>query len=213
MKNVVNLAIRIAVVALFVFTVINVLENSQSLNLTYIYFYIALVIISLVSDKFFYTGQKTENKREKYDLTSHILALTWFSTLTLPVLEYSIFQRNNLIVSIFGVLLVIFGTIIRGIGIKTLGNFFSRDVETWDNQAIVQTGIYKYIRHPAYTGNILQIIGFPLVLNAYLSLLMSFVTILVFLWRIKVEEAFLVERFPDYEEYMMHTKKLIPKIW
>ncbi|MGI5860217.1 MAG: methyltransferase family protein [Tepidanaerobacteraceae bacterium] len=42
---------------------------------------------------------------------------------------------------------------------------FSRDVETWENQRIVKSGIYRYIRHPAYTGNILQIVGFPLILN------------------------------------------------
>jgi len=54
-------------------------------------------------------------------------------------------------------LLVLIGIIIREI--------FSRDVETWENQRIVKSGIYRYIRHPAYTGNILQIVGFPLILN------------------------------------------------
>jgi protein-S-isoprenylcysteine O-methyltransferase Ste14 len=122
-------------------------------------------------------------------------------------------KRYNLFLTILGTIFIILGTAIRGIAIKKLGKFFSRDVENWKNQKIVKTGIYKYIRHPSYTGNILQIIGFPLILNSYYSLLLSFITILVFLWRIKVEEEFLIEKLPEYKKYMEETKRLIPKLW
>lgn len=127
-------------------------------------------------------------------MTSSFISFTWFTSLIIPVLEYGYIMRNNSMFTIIGAALVIAGITIRGIGIKTLGKYFSRDVETWDDHKIVRTGIYKYIRHPAYAGNILQIIGFPLILNSYFSLILSLITIYGFIWRIRVEESFLKKR-------------------
>jgi len=213
MKSLITFGLRIVVALLLIITLLTVIKNQADLNVIYIFVYIALMVLSLLSDKFFYKGEKTENDGEEHNTTSHFLALAWFLTLVLPVMEYSITQRDELIISIFGIVMVLSGTMIRGISIRTLGNFFSRDVEAWHHQRIIKTGIYKYIRHPAYTGNIVQILGFPLVLNSYYSLMMSLITILIFLWRIRVEEAFLSERFHEYREYMNQTKKIIPKIW
>ncbi|MGI6424604.1 MAG: methyltransferase family protein [Tepidanaerobacteraceae bacterium] len=121
--------------------------------------------------------------------------------------------RYNTILTILGMWLVLLGIIIRGIGIRTLGEYFSRDVETWENQKVVKTGIYKHIRHPAYAGNILQVIGFPLILNSYFSLVLSAITIFGFIWRIRVEEEFLKREVPEYRKYIEETKGIIPKIW
>ncbi|RCW48718.1 isoprenylcysteine carboxylmethyltransferase family protein [Halanaerobium sp. ST460_2HS_T2] len=203
---------KILIVILFLYTWRHVQIYWNSLSNLHIYLYFSLVIFSLLSDKYFYQGQKSENNK-RHEITSHFLFLTWFSTLIIPVLEYVYIKRYNLFLTILGTIFIILGTAIRGIAIKKLGKFFSRDVENWKNQKIVKTGIYKYIRHPAYTGNILQIIGFPLILNSYYSLLLSFITILVFLWRIKVEEEFLIEKLPEYKKYMEETKRLIPKLW
>ena len=213
MKYRVNISIRIIIAFLLIITFVSVFENRAKLSSINIEVYGVLAALSLISDRFFHTGQKTENNGEKQDLTGHYLALAWFTALILPVCEYSFVPRDNLHISIIGVLLIITGTGIRGISIRALGKFFSRDVGTRQNQVVIKTGVYKYIRHPAYAGNMLQLLGFPLVLNAYFSLLMSLLTILIFLWRIRVEESFLAERLPGYRTYMGQTKKIIPKIW
>lgn len=201
MKKVLNILTKLLVLSLLVYTWSIVELNSGSLNKGYIYLYIILVVISLVSDRFFYSGQKSENNK-KYEITSYYISFTWFTTLIVPVLEYAYIMGNNIIFTSIGIVLVLIGITVRGIGIKTLGKYFSRDVETWNNQEIVKTGIYKYIRHPAYAGNILQIIGFPLILNSYFSLILSLITIFGFLWRIRVEEKFLKKEMPEYKEYI-----------
>jgi protein-S-isoprenylcysteine O-methyltransferase Ste14 len=212
MKKILTTIIKILIVILFLYTWRQVQINWKGLSNLHIFLYFSLIIFSLLSDKYFYQGQKSENNK-RHEITSHFLYLTWFFTLIIPVLEYVYMKRYNLFLTILGTIFIILGTAIRGIAIKKLGKFFSRDVENWKNQKIVKTGIYKYIRHPAYTGNILQIIGFPLILNSYYSLFLSLITISIFLWRIKVEEQFLMDKLPEYKKYMKETKRLIPKLW
>lgn len=212
MVKILRAATNIVIFVLFIYTWNVTKSNLSDFNKSYIYLYLVLSLCSFLTDKFLYTGQKTENKKEN-QITSIVLYLVWFTSLIVPVLEYVFLTRKNYIITLIGVLLVVIGIVVRGIAIKTLGEYFSSDVETWDNHSIVKVGIYKYIRHPAYSGNILQVIGFPLVLNSYLSLILSAITIIVFIWRIHVEEKFLVKHHPEYKKYVAETKRILPKIW
>ena len=212
MVKILRAATNIVIFVLFIYTWNVTKSNLSDFNKSYIYLYLVLSLCSFLTDKFLYTGQKNENKKEN-QITSIVLYLVWFTSLIVPVLEYVFLTRKNYIITLIGVLLVVIGIVVRGIAIKTLGEYFSSDVETWDNHSIVKVGIYKYIRHPAYSGNILQVIGFPLVLNSYLSLILSAITIIVFIWRIHVEEKFLVKHHPEYKKYVAETKRILPKIW
>ena len=69
-------------------------------------------------------------------MTSNFLSLTWFTALIMPVLEHAYIVRYNLNFTILGMCLVLLGTAIRALGIKTLGKYFSREVETWENHTI-----------------------------------------------------------------------------
>lgn len=212
MKNTIDVLIKIIIIILFVFTWRVIEIKGASINKIYLYLYIILIACSLLSDKFFYRGQRSENKKD-HELTGYYLSLTWFISLILPVLEHALMNRYSIILTVTGTIFVITGIVVRGIGIRTLGKYFSRDVETWDNQQIVNSGIYQHIRHPAYAGNMLQVLGFPLILNSYYSLIMSLLTIGGFLWRIHVEEEFLMKELPGYKEYMKKTSKIIPRVW
>ncbi|MTI65535.1 MAG: isoprenylcysteine carboxylmethyltransferase family protein [Firmicutes bacterium] len=212
MKKGLDILTKVVIVIVYIYTWRVYKTNISVLNSDYVFLYLILFVGSLLSDRHFFKGQSSENKKG-YEMTSYILYITWFITLIIPLLEYVYMVRYNILVTLMGTFLIVLGIIIRGIGIKTLGKFFSRDVETWSNQKVVRVGIYKYIRHPAYCGNILQVIGFPLVLNSYYSLVLSIVTICIFLWRIKVEEKFLIKELPEYKEYIKETKRVIPKIW
>lgn len=130
-----------------------------------------------------------------------------------PVYEYWHFPRLNLAATAAGTLIALVGTAVRASGIYSLGEFFSAHVETWGHQAVVEKGPYLYIRHPAYAGNILQAVGMPLILNAYLTLLLSAFIISLFLVRLVLEEKVLTDKLPGYQEYMKRTKRIIPGVW
>lgn len=122
---------------------------------------------------------------------------------------------NNLSVPYLGIFLIIVGVIIRAWAIISLWKSFTVDVAIDENQKLKTNGLYKLIRHPSYLGNLISFIGLGLSLNNILSFLI--ITILVgsaFLYRIKIEEKALSEKFgQEYDDYMKKSKKLIPFIY
>ena len=80
---------------------------------------------------------------------------------------------------------------------------------------LIEKGLYKFIRHPAYTGSLLTFLGFGLTFSNWLSALVLFVPLTgVFLYRIHVEEQALTEFFGDaYLQYRRRTKRLFPGIY
>ena len=78
-----------------------------------------------------------------------------------------------------------------------------------DRHAVVSSGIYRYIRHPIYTGDILLLLGLELCLNSWLVLGLALLVPAVAVQAIK-EEQKLVDALPDYASYIRRTKRFIP---
>jgi len=85
------------------------------------------------------------------------------------------------------------------------------DGQVLSGQSLITDGIYKYIRHPIYTGDIFLLIGLELALNSWL-VLGIFVPLLVAIRQALAEEALLSQVFPDYNAYCRRTKRFIPFI-
>jgi protein-S-isoprenylcysteine O-methyltransferase Ste14 len=114
--------------------------------------------------------------------------------------------------SIMGIILIGLGLIIRWIAILTLKKYFTVDIAVQPDQRIIQTGLYKYIRHPSYTGSLLSFLGLGLSFSNWFATLAIFIPVfLAFYYRILVEEKALVNALgPEYEKYKQKTKRLIP---
>lgn len=110
---------------------------------------------------------------------------------------------------------ILIGIIFRLIIIRSLGKYFTVDVTIKDDHQIKKEGFYKYLRHPSYAFSLLTSLGLGLYLNNWLSIFLAFLPpFFAFMYRIKVEEQALVEKFGDeYVEYRKKTKKLIPFIY
>ncbi len=78
---------------------------------------------------------------------------------------------------------------------------------------LIQRGPYRVLRHPAYTGVLLiiwaSVFGHPDVFNLVLGVIVTSVA----LTRILFEEQLLREKYPEFEEYSRHTKRIIPFVW
>ncbi|MBI3913173.1 MAG: isoprenylcysteine carboxylmethyltransferase family protein [Chloroflexi bacterium] len=114
-----------------------------------------------------------------------------------------------------GFALCVLGLATRYAAIRTLGKFFSYELKVQGDHRIVQEGLYRYIRHPSYTGFGLILLGMPLILNSGLGLLAMIGLVGGgFAIRIAWEENVLIEHFGDaYREYQKKTKRLIPFVW
>jgi len=116
---------------------------------------------------------------------------------------------------IVGLIVFVAGLALRWYAIIYLGRFFTVDVAIAADHRLIDTGPYRYVRHPSYTGALAAFIGLGLCLANWLSLACAIIpTSGVFLWRIQVEEAALQNGLGDtYREYMRHTRRLVPGIY
>ncbi|PKO13373.1 MAG: hypothetical protein CVU39_19410 [Chloroflexi bacterium HGW-Chloroflexi-10] len=114
-----------------------------------------------------------------------------------------------------GMTLVVIGLMIRIHSMLTLKQFFTYSVAKVENQKIIETGLYKFLRHPGYLGQLIIFIGISISISNWISILVMMIpTTLGYLYRIKVEERFMLEQIgEDYVNYQDRTKRLIPMVY
>ena len=93
----------------------------------------------------------------------------------------------------------------------TLGRFFSLRVTVFDRHELIVSGPYRYCRHPAYLGSLLQVVGLILAFQSVAGLIFLIVFIPLVFWRIYDEEALLAVTFPHtYAGYRRRVPLLFP---
>ena len=108
--------------------------------------------------------------------------------------------------------LMLGGVAFRWWAIATLGKFFTFDVAVQSGQKVVDTGPYRYIRHPSYTGTLMTQVGIGLALGNWAGMLALMVCMAIaYSYRISVEEQALVAALGEpYKQYMRRTRRIIP---
>jgi protein-S-isoprenylcysteine O-methyltransferase Ste14 len=114
-----------------------------------------------------------------------------------------------------GSFLVLIGLIIRVASILTLNKQFTYTVTKIEDHELIETGLYKKIRHPGYLGQLIIFLGISACLSNWLSILLMIIPVLPgYLNRINVEEKFMVKHMGQrYIDYQTRTKRLIPSIY
>jgi protein-S-isoprenylcysteine O-methyltransferase len=129
--------------------------------------------------------------------------------------EPSLGFRPELPFVALGVLVFVAGIVLRWYSIVYLGRFFTVDVAIARDHRLIDSGPYRHIRHPSYTGALLGLSGIGLCLcNAASLAAIVIPTAAVFVWRMHVEEQALREGLGDvYRDYMRRTRRLIPLVY
>lgn len=92
--------------------------------------------------------------------------------------------------------------------------YLSRTIEVEKNQKVIDTGLYKIVRHPMYAVTIILFLTMPLILNSIISFVIFLIYPFIIIKRINSEEEVLEKELKGYKEYKEKTKyKLIPFIW
>ena len=128
--------------------------------------------------------------------------------INVPILETNLLKY-------IGLVLVIAGVILRLVAIHKLGKFFTVNLSIDTEHRLIDTGLYKYIRHPSYSGSLLSFLGLALYFNNWICLAVILIPMVsVFIYRIQIEEQLLL-RQPGlhYDDYCKRTKRLIPFVY
>ena len=114
-----------------------------------------------------------------------------------------------------GLALFAAGVCLRWYSMAYLGRLFTFDVAVAADHRVIDTGPYRYIRHPAYTGSLLTFLGLGLCGGNLVSLILLVTPIaLAFLHRIAVEEAALTTALGSrYADYAGRTRRLVPFVY
>jgi protein-S-isoprenylcysteine O-methyltransferase Ste14 len=124
-----------------------------------------------------------------------------------PISEDAAMIRNA------GVMLFTFGLAMAVLGRIQLGDNWL-DIESAavkHDQAVVSNGVYRYVRHPIYVGDLILLIGLELALNSWLVILAVLLAPVVLRQAIR-EEAILMKQLPGYDSYCKRTWRFIPYI-
>jgi protein-S-isoprenylcysteine O-methyltransferase Ste14 len=143
------------------------------------------------------------------------LNIAFFAAFLLAFTPLYQIVRNRVPVFFFGVALMIGGSLLRRHCFRILGESFTGDVRASADQQVITRGAYSLVRHPSYTAAIILNSGLALALGSWLSLAVLFIiSLIVYSYRISVEERALLTTIGDpYRQFMNTRKRLIPFIY
>lgn len=121
------------------------------------------------------------------------------------------FRQDRLLLFWLGIALAVLGIALRFYSIWYLGQSFTCEVATRPDHSVVDTGPYRRLRHPSYTGGLLTVFGLMVCLTNPLAFAGFVVAVAGYANRIRVEERVLAHELGEpYRQYMRRTKRLIP---
>src|ERR1700683_4271089 len=81
------------------------------------------------------------------------------------------------------------------------------------NEALATSGPYAYTRNPLYLGSLLMGMGFCVAARSWwVGVVLVVMFLAIYLPVIRDEEAFLRERFPEFDEYVKRVPRMLPRL-
>ena len=112
-----------------------------------------------------------------------------------------------------GLAMMIGGAGLSVAGVLRLGGNLTPLPYPKDGSVLVDTGPYAIVRHPIYSGLVIGALGWGLWLNSWLTLGFALGLLALFDLKLRREERWLRQRYPEYAAYQKRVKKLLPWVW
>lgn len=136
-----------------------------------------------------------------------------FSGVPLSAISRQHFARPLAALQIAGVVLTYLGLPLTIWSRARLGRFWSAVVALKRDHRLIQSGPYRVVRHPLYSGIILAAIGLAICVTTWSSLLGAALLLICFERRAHKEDALLATEFgAEFEAYRQRTGRLIPRM-
>jgi protein-S-isoprenylcysteine O-methyltransferase Ste14 len=158
-------------------------------------------------------GPQHEREWSQKIIVSLIL-LAFFALIVLPALDYR-FAWSPVApsVSILGDAVILLSFLFI-FWVTRVNSFAASNIQVEQDQRVIDTGPYAYVRHPMYAGATWLFVGMPLALGSWWSLGLIVPLVPVLLWRLLDEERILRRDLPGYMDYMRRVRcRLVPFVW
>lgn len=140
-----------------------------------------------------------------------ILALFWSAQI-----ERAVDAKTGAALSIAqlaGAALMLLGTALRLAAMRTLGRAFRTEIRVEPNQQLVQSGVYRSLRHPSETGLLAIALGAGLLLESIAAMPLGLCLLGTVLLRLAWEDRQLAAAFgPQFERYAARVPRLLPSL-
>lgn len=114
---------------------------------------------------------------------------------------------------LLGLPLLVAGGATLARGIADLGSNLTPLPKPKDDATLVRNGLYRYVRHPIYSGFILLGFGWATLTANGTRILLATALAAFFDAKAGREETWLLEKFPEYACYRAEVKKLLPGVY
>ncbi len=117
------------------------------------------------------------------------------------------------VANVVGVALMVAGAALAIWGVRALGTNLTVLPYPKEGSTFVESGPYRIVRNPIYSGLILGSFGLALAIHSWLNLAYALALLVLFDVKSRREERWLRERYPAYADYQRRVKKLLPWVW
>ncbi|MEW5803943.1 MAG: isoprenylcysteine carboxylmethyltransferase family protein [bacterium] len=119
--------------------------------------------------------------------------------------------KSNYVPTVYliGLIFCVVGITLNIASLWQLKNSFSVMVEV---RKLINTGAYRFIRHPLYTGELTHLLGVCMLFNNRFSYSFFIVVSIMQLSRAKLEERKLSMHLPEYRVYKQNTGFIFPRL-
>ena len=149
----------------------------------------------------------------------------WYVAIQLALFALVIFGPRNLaawpewpapyarVASVSGILLLPLGALLIASGIIRLGAHATPLPYPKGGAPLRQTGPYRLVRHPIYSGGVFMALGWALFIHGRLTIVYALLLFVFLDLKARREERWLMERYPEYAEYRTRVRKLVPFLY
>jgi protein-S-isoprenylcysteine O-methyltransferase Ste14 len=112
-----------------------------------------------------------------------------------------------------GVALIVAGAALLTAALTKLGRNLTPLPYPKDHGTLVQTGAYRLVRHPIYSGGLAVAFGWAFYVQGVLTVAYAVLLFVLFDVKSRREERWLAVKFPGYADYQKRVRRLIPFIY
>jgi protein-S-isoprenylcysteine O-methyltransferase Ste14 len=219
-KAFISLAIFFLVMAALLFIPAGTLDYWQAWMFLAVYFAasIAISLYLIMYDPALaarrMSGGPFAEKESAQKIIMSLTSLGFIALIVLPAIDHRFgWSHPTPFTAVAGDVLVVLGYL--GIFFVFRENSFaSATIQSPEDQRVISTGPYAWVRHPMYATALVMLLGIPIALGSWWGVLIVIALIPALIWRLLDEERFLARNLSGYIEYQGSVRyRLLPWVW